>query len=461
MNLKDFILKLEKIGAVKFGRFTLKSGVISPFYLDLRETVSEPELLNSTADLLLPIIKDLDFDLITGIPYTALPVATLIADRLKKPLIYMRKEEKVYGTGKQIIGSFKKGAKCLVIDDLITTGESKIESAKALEREGLVVKDFVVMIDRSARGEFELMQKGYHLHSLIKLDELVEILSQNNSISTQMAKEVKSFTTSLTHLEPQHGESIDINPLTKLLKEKINSKQSNLVLSLDVVRSEEFFRIIDMVGSEIVMLKTHIDVIEDFDDRFIPRLQEYARKHDFLLFEDRKFADIGNTVRLQYQKGIYRIADWADFVTVHLLPGEGILKGLFGNLEGKSCFVLARMSSEANLLNEAYSRRCLEISRNYPKVVSGFIGHGSSVEDIRGFKRKFPPQTLLLIPGVKLETGNDKLGQRYITVEQAIGGGADCIIVGRGIYQADDPAMIAKKYRERAWQEFNKRTNRS
>ncbi|MBL7108605.1 MAG: orotate phosphoribosyltransferase, partial [Candidatus Cloacimonetes bacterium] len=148
MTIEKFILDLEKIGAIKFGNFTLKSGLQSPFYFDLRDMISCPEILDGIAELLAEKIKDMDFDILTGIPYTALPIASLVSAKLGKPLIYMRKEEKAYGTGNNVIGKFEKGDKCLVIDDLITTGASKIETAEKYEKEGVVVKDFMVVIDR-------------------------------------------------------------------------------------------------------------------------------------------------------------------------------------------------------------------------------------------------------------------------------------------------------------------------
>ncbi|MCK4654875.1 MAG: orotidine-5'-phosphate decarboxylase, partial [Candidatus Cloacimonetes bacterium] len=220
---------------------------------------------------------------------------------------------------------------------------------------------------------------------------------------------------------------------------------------------KEFFKILDEVGPEIVMLKTHVDILDDFNENFIPRLKEYSRKYDFIIFEDRKFADIGNTVRKQFRSGVYKISGWAEFITVHMVAGEGILKGLFDGVEGRSSFVLARMSSKGNLINETYSRKCFEVARKYPDVVSGFIGHGKDVEDIRRFKAKFPTGMLLLVPGVKLQKGSDAMGQQYITVEEAVQGGADCIIVGRGIYGKENPGEEAKIYRERAWKEYEKR----
>jgi len=457
MTKEQFVLELQKIGAIKFGKFTLKSGLVSPFYFDLRDMISFPEILEGVADLLAERIKDMDFDVLTGIPYTALPIASLVASKLNKPLVYMRKEEKAYGTGKNIIGKFPKGAKCLVIDDLITTGASKIETAEAYEKEGVIIKDFVVVIDRSSNGKEDLAKSGYELHSLISLEEILNLLQEKELISYEKVLEVRDFTASIS--KPVDPKKEITNPLTLKLMSKIREKKSNLVLSLDVTTQKEFFEILDEAGSEIVMLKTHIDILDDYDENFVPKLQEYSQKYDFIIFEDRKFADIGNTVKHQYRNGVYKICDWAEFVTVHLVAGEGILKGLFDGIENRSSFVLARMSSKGNLINETYSRKCFEVARKNPNVVSGFIGHGKDVEDIKRFKSKFPSGMLLLTPGVKLERGSDAMGQQYITVEDAIQGGADCIIVGRGIIKAKDIKAEAKIYRERAWKEYQKLNN--
>ncbi len=457
MTKEQFVLELEKIGAIKFGQFTLKSGRISPFYFDLRDMISLPKILEGVADLLAERIKDMDFDVLTGIPYTALPIASLVASKLNKPLVYIRKEEKAYGTGKNVIGKFKKGAKCLVIDDLITTGASKIETAEKYEKEGVIIKDFVVIIDRSANGKEELAKNNYKLHSLISLDDIVKLLQSKELITNEKVKEVEEFTASLTKSSQKKKY---INPLTQKLIDKIHQKRSNLVLSLDVTTQKKFFGMLDKVGKEIVMLKTHIDIIDDYDEDFVPKLLGYAKRQNFLIFEDRKFADIGNTVRNQFRNGIYKIADWAEYVTVHMVAGEMILKGLFEGLKDRAGFVLARMSSKGNLLNENYTRKCFEFAKRYPQWVAGFIGHGSNVEDIKRFKKKFPGSEVLMMPGVKKQSGSDAMGQQYITIEDAINGGADCIIVGRGILQANDPQNEAKLYRKRAWTAYNKRINK-
>ena len=237
----------------------------------------------------------------------------------------------------------------------------------------------------------------------------------------------------------------------------MKTKKSNLVLSLDVTRGDEFFRILELVGPHIVLLKTHIDILDDFTPSFIDKLRRVADQHNFLIFEDRKFADIGNTVRHQYRNGVYRIHDWADFVTVHMVAGPGTLEGLFEGTENRGAFLLARMSSRDNFITPDYTARVFHEGRRRREWVAGYIGHGKDSADIAAFKKLLPPDQLLLMPGVQLQAGGDALGQQYLSVEEAVRGGADLVILGRGIIKADDPGETAGRVRALGWQCYTER----
>jgi len=455
---KKLILDLHRIGALKFGKFKLKSGATSPFYIDLRSIISYPEIIKNIVQLLKTAISDMQYDVLTGIPYTALPLAAQVSVEMDIPLVYQRKEAKAYGTGKLIEGHFEAGQTCLIIDDLITTGESKFEAAEGMEHAGLTVKDFVCLIDRSFNGSEILARKGYKLTSIITVDDMLTVLGEEKLLDKSLASEVRDFVNQPVdkpQLKFMDRLSMTKVPMTSKLMEAILRKKSNLVLSLDVEDSETFFDILEQTGPEIFMVKTHVDIIKDYTAEFVPRLQALAAKQDFIIFEDRKFADIGSTVRKQFRSGVYKIADWAEYVTVHMIAGEAILDGLFGELDTpRSGFLLARMSAKGNLISETYTRQVLEVGKRRKECVSGYIGHGANVEDIKRFRNKIPQDQLLLMPGVNLDSKGDGLGQQYLTVQDAIAGGADAIIVGRGIIASSDPGTEAKRYREVAWQAF-------
>jgi len=446
------IRALYEIGAVKFGSFKLKSGLISPFYIDLRLIVSYPKVVDMIVEQLLELSQRLTYDCLTGIPYTALPIAAVYSQRSGKPLVYQRKERKNYGTGKSIEGVFSAGQTCLVIDDVMTTGGSKLETAQAFKAAGLKVNDFLIVVDRSLDGGASIREAGFSVHALITIFDMVELLFADGRISAQQKSAVEQFMRDGGGQLPQKQTPVTANAFAQKLAAKIAARRSNLIVSLDVDNQADFFRILKQVAGEIVMVKTHVDILLDFNADFIPRLQELAKRYDFLIFEDRKFADIGSTVRKQFRDGIYRIAGWADCITVHPLPGEGILQGLFddGGFDG-GAFLLAAMSARGNLIDANYTKRAIEMGKKHRDHVSGYIGFAKDEAGLRALRRQMPADQLLLMPGVNLDARGDAQGQQYVSAGQAVRGGADAIIVGRGIIAQSDPAAMARRYREQAW----------
>jgi uridine monophosphate synthetase len=193
MQREAIIRKLHTIGAIKFGTFTLKSGIISPLYIDLRLIVSYPDLLEKIGDFMWEEVQDCRFNMVCGVPYTALPIATAISLKQGIPMVMRRKESKEYGTKKIIEGKFEKGQKCLVVEDLITSGSSIFETIAPLEEEGIVVQDALVLIDREQGGKANLIDKGYQLHSVFKITEIIDILAASEKIDKRTAAEVKEF----------------------------------------------------------------------------------------------------------------------------------------------------------------------------------------------------------------------------------------------------------------------------
>ncbi len=180
---RQLVLDLHKIGAIQFGEFRLKSGIVSPVYVDLRLLVSYPRALQSVARALAQVLEPLTFDRIAAIPFAGLPIGVAVALTMDRPLIYPRREAKDHGIARPIEGFHQKGEIAAVVDDVITTGLSKIETIAPLLAAGLVVHDIVVLIDREQGGAAELAARGYRTHSVLTMRDALEILREARQIS--------------------------------------------------------------------------------------------------------------------------------------------------------------------------------------------------------------------------------------------------------------------------------------
>ena len=243
------------------------------------------------------------------------------------------------------------------------------------------------------------------------------------------------------------------NKLTSKIFAVIARKKSNLCLAADFDNTDQVLALADCAGPHIAILKLHADILTDFSHEFVRRLQSLAQRHDFILFEDRKFADIGNTVKLQYARGMHRIQDWAELVTCHVTPGDGVVRGLRAGLSGagdRGCVLVAEMSSAGNLLKQDAVQSACSSAETHRDFVVGFVCQNRITCD---------PTLIHMTPGVAFESGSDSLGQQYLSPEQAIENGADVVIIGRAVTadkdrEAQVQAVIQLK--ERAFQSYLK-----
>lgn len=273
-----------------------------------------------------------------------------------------------------------------------------------------------------------------------------------------------------------------VHPLTTYLRRLIISKSSNLCVSADITSASEMLSLARKVGPFIVIFKTHADILSGWDSDPVSgtgaQLAAIAREHNFLIFEDRKFADIGSTCQLQYAGGVHRILEWAHIVNAHIISGPDVVRALHetalswtsktdegvkradsgseGPPKERALLLLAQMSSAGNFLDEAYTQSCVKIARANKDFVIGFISQRSL--------NSIPEDAFLaLTPGCSFSPeesrdgsefvpgDEDALGQQYNSPRSIMLKGSDMIIVGRGICNAADPAMKAEQYRKGAW----------
>lgn len=444
---KEFFLECYKLGIIKFGKFTLKSGIESPFYVDLRPLASDPKILKHLANYLLEMLPLDNFDVICGVPYAALPMATAMSLESYIPLIIKRKEAKSYGTKKLIEGIYKKGQNCLLVEDVITSGKSLLETIPEIENEGISVSDIVVVLDRQQGGKELLEEKGYRVHTLFNISEVCDMLSEENLLMDDEILRIQEFLKgNKVVFEPKKRKTYEEkrdgteHHVSKKLLDIAIAKKSNLIASADVLTTEELLKLAEKVGPNIVALKTHIDIITDFDyEKTIVPLLALAKKHDFLLMEDRKFADIGNTQELQYSYGIYRISSWADLVTSQVIGGYAAMEYFLNS----GIIAILSMSSKGTLTDKNYREEAEKIAIEHPNIIGG-VSQNEISENL-----------LLFTPGVNLATEGDGKGQQYQTPEIVFKNlHSDFIIVGRGIYKAENAEKASLEYKIAGWNAY-------
>jgi len=187
------VRRLHEIGGVRFGEFVLKSGMTSPFYVDLRVVISHPDVLGQIGRLLAAEVARCRVDRIAGIPYAGLPLAVAASLAGGVPLVYPRREEKAYGTRRRIEGTFQAGERVVVIDDIVTDGGSKLEAIEPLEAAGLVVEDLVVLIDREQGARERLAQKGYRLHAVLTISACFDALEAAGLADSDVLARSRAF----------------------------------------------------------------------------------------------------------------------------------------------------------------------------------------------------------------------------------------------------------------------------
>lgn len=406
--MENLVVDLYHKDIIQFGNFTLKSGCESSVYVDLRKLISHPKSMILVADLIHQHIEK-EFDVICGVAWGAIPLATTVSIRHDIPMIIKRKHVKEHGTKRLIEGEYQRGDKCVLIDDVVTSGTSILETLDDLERNGIEVVQIIVVVDR---GVDMTLFPNHILTSCINLEEIVDIM------------ENKLFPTL---------------PIKDKLGHIMRKKQTNLTLSVDVTTSNELLELADKIGPHICILKTHMEIVEDFNEEVVRELMILAKKHQFLIMEDRKFADIGSIVQKQLKSGTFKISTWADLITVYGMPGPSILESIqdICTHDRLGVVLIAQLSSEGNFLDESYKNAMVELAKGYKDIVVGFISQ-EKISD--GFYH--------LTPGINISTVADDKGQLYNTPEMAMEKGTDIIIVGRGIYQATNPVDMAIMYKD-------------
>lgn len=491
---EEIILELFEKSVIQFGEFKLKSNKISPYYFDFRLVFAKhPKLLKKITLEMIQMSsylkQDGRNDHICGLPYGAISLAIIASQELDRGYLLLRKEKKEYGTKKMIEGEYKFMDSVVLFDDVITSGITIKESVDKFMHIGLIVKEVLVILDRQ---EEKIKLDGFEIKSLFTISEIIDVLEKYQQLDSKQLQEIRYY---LSNNKPENDnqendknlleinqslfkikDSLDIvqkeikskdiikqiipnfqsgffsekaysrkflNLKSQEIWKRILDRKSNLILACDYTESQTIISIASLLGSEILALKLHVDLIKDFSFEFLIKLRKIADEKGFYLFEDRKIADIGKIAYQQLTNGTFQISSWADLVTIHSQNWYGFNKYLdtieeFQNIKLPSFLLIEQMSSD-NFIPIIKDK---DISNR----VTGLITQNSQY---------FKSDILKFTPGVKLkkEKVND---QNYRSIEEAIiKQNNDIIIVGSGIldYRGNKSKKdICQTYRTLGWE---------
>jgi orotate phosphoribosyltransferase len=185
-------------GCLKFGSFKIKSGAISPYYIDMARILSVPEQLCILTEALAKKISEIAtyerIDKLASIELKGALIVPSVACKLNLPCVIVRKEAKVYGvTGRLAGADVTIGDHVLFLDDVVSEGLSKVEGIKPLQELGANVKHVLVVVNREHGGKETLEKLGYKVHALARVSEIVTILAENKYITNEQAERVFSY----------------------------------------------------------------------------------------------------------------------------------------------------------------------------------------------------------------------------------------------------------------------------
>lgn len=409
MSKRLIIDKFKQNGIIQFGDFVLKSGMKSKIYFDLRKIMSYPDLMADVSLELSKLIPERDV-VVAGVPMGAISYASNISQILNIPMIMIRESRKEHGLQKLIEGDhFNR--EVILVEDVITTGTSILNTIKNVESEGLKVRKVIAILDRNSGGVQLIKEKGYPIQTLFTMDEI------------------------MNHT-PTKPDFIVKNTITKKLIELIETKKTNLIVSLDLDSPTKILNILGKIGDHICAVKLHFDLMDftifpQIDFGFL--LKHMADDKKFLIIEDRKYADIPFISLKQHEP----IKSYCDFVTVHGICGEDLINEF--NKQNVGVLLVHRMSTKDNLIDNTYSNKIKNIGLKYDNVV-GFVSQG-----------KVAPGYLTFTPGINLAIITDQMGQKYNTVDNV---DTDIFIVGRGIYESENILETTILYKETCFKKW-------
>lgn len=318
--MKDkLIIELFKKQCIKFGSFKLKDGSTSNIYIDLKNIISFPYILNILLDELFKILQKLEYNRLIGVPYGGLVISSGLCSKYNIPMLLIRKEIKKYGLKKAIEGEYSENDKCVVIEDTITTGSSAIKFIEMIQKYKLIVNDVVVICDRRIENKYNF--KNIKIHSVFTLEDIIETLYSNKFIKMDIYSNIKQQVKSINY--NSYSPNYDNSNITKLI-DIINNKKTKYCFDVKFEYIEQIIELINFYKNHICVLKIYSSIIKDFTYKEGLQLKAMAIEYNFLLMDGTIFDYNSELFLTQYIKN--KIYLWGDLINLSNMHDNNIYK---------------------------------------------------------------------------------------------------------------------------------------
>jgi orotate phosphoribosyltransferase len=189
MEIENILLDCKAVLLRPRDPLTYTSGLKGPIYCDNRLLISYPEQREKIVETFLNVISQLDFDVIGGTATAGIPWAAFLAQKLRKPMIYIRGKAKGHGKGNQIEGTFTSGQRVLIVEDLITTAGSVVNAIETVRLKGGIVEDVVALFTHELASGLECIDNAKcNLHVLGRFSTLITLALEKGIISEDEKK---------------------------------------------------------------------------------------------------------------------------------------------------------------------------------------------------------------------------------------------------------------------------------
>lgn len=469
-SLKNVIFsKLIHLEIVKTGSFTLKNGTQSNIYMDMRQLINYPQLFPYLTRLLyleypqlLDIISQQSSKLIP-IPLGGLPLGFHLAFERKIPLLMIRDKVKDHGTKRLIEGVISPAEdQYILIEDVITSGSSIIQAldniSEHINTDPINPKNIQAIICICNRGNIESLC-NIPIYSIFTLVELQEYISNYLCLSPPINTPMPTPMPTIPIPYFQYGTAFS-NKLYQLAL----IKRSNIILSCDFMTNKEILDCLQLVGSSIIAVKLHLDILEAASySQFIMEINQLKDAHNFLVIEDAKYADIDSIMIEKINHSQLAINKVADSFIMHAVAGLSILEG---DKLGIPAIVVGELSCSNNMITPEYTQKIVDGIRGtesnktqtQTQIQMQMLGGVVCQSKMPSILKPFEMATMS--PGINLEATHDAHNQNYkipSLVDNKVG---LFWIVGRGItiYKNNNEKLkeVMNTYQTKGWDYFIK-----